>query len=129
MKCIVIKGDPCTPLWVREWLAMPEWDNKEYISKYRHLKEQGLLEDNRHYGVPAAIILAEAFRALFMKVREKERKSNAGAKPYDVVLMFKALIIQSLYNLSDDELEYQILDRLTFMRISHRGCMEKSTPR
>jgi len=67
----------------------------------------------------------EAFRPLLMKVREKERKSNAGAKPYDVVLMFKGLIIQSLYNLSDDELEYQILDRLTFMRFLGLALGEK----
>jgi transposase, IS5 family len=67
----------------------------------------------------------EAFRPLLMRVRDKERKSNAGAKPYDVVLMFKGLIIQSLYNLSDDELEYQILDRLTFMRFLGLGPGEK----
>ena len=67
----------------------------------------------------------EGFRPVLMKVREKERKSNAGARPYDVVLMFKSLIIQSLYNLSDDELEYQILDRLTFMRFLGLGPGER----
>ena len=50
----------------------------------------------------------EMFRSTLEKVREKERKSNAGRKPYDVVLMFKVLILQHLYNLSDDETEYQI---------------------
>ena len=30
--------------------------------------------------------------------------------------MFKALVIQSLYNLSDDQLEYQIIDRASFKR-------------
>jgi IS5 family transposase len=30
--------------------------------------------------------------------------------------LFKALIIQSLYNLSDDQLEYQIVDRASFKR-------------
>jgi len=30
--------------------------------------------------------------------------------------MFKTIIIQTLYNLSDDQLEYQINDRLSFMR-------------
>ena len=50
------------------------------------------------------------------KVREKERKSSAGRKPYDTVLMFKILIIQSLYNLGDDAMEFQIRDRLSFMR-------------
>ena len=58
----------------------------------------------------------ELFRRDLEKVRDKDRKSNAGRKPFDVVLMFKILILQSLYNLSDDQLEFQIRDRLSFMR-------------
>ena len=58
----------------------------------------------------------ELFRPVLQKIREKKRKSNAGRKPFDVVLMFKILILQSLYNLSDDATEAQILDRLSFMR-------------
>lgn len=49
-------------------------------------------------------------------MHEKDRKSNAGAKPIDVVLMFKILVLQQLNNLSDDRIEYQIRDRLSFMR-------------
>ena len=41
---------------------------------------------------------------------------NAGPKPYDPLLMFKILILQRYYNLSGSQLEYQILDRLTFYR-------------
>ena len=58
----------------------------------------------------------EAFRADLNRVHEKERKSNAGAKPVDVVLIFKLLLLQQLHNLSDDRIEYQIRDRLSFMR-------------
>ena len=58
----------------------------------------------------------EAFRPDLNRVHEKERKSKAGAKPFDVVLMFRVLILQHLYNLSDDGLEYQIRDRLSFLR-------------
>lgn len=58
----------------------------------------------------------EMFRPDMEKVRQKERKSNAGRKPYDAVLMFKVLILQSLYNLADDAVEFQVLDRLSFMR-------------
>ncbi len=58
----------------------------------------------------------EAFRSLLNVVYEKPRKSNAGAKPIDVVLMFKILVLQQLHNLSDDRIEYQIRDRLSFMR-------------
>jgi len=58
----------------------------------------------------------EAFRTELNKVHDKARKSNAGAKPIDVVLMFKVLVLQQLNNLSDDRIEYQIRDRLSFMR-------------
>lgn len=58
----------------------------------------------------------EIFRPELEKARSKEKKSNAGAKPYDVILMFKILILQSLYNLSDGALEFQILDRHSFCR-------------
>lgn len=58
----------------------------------------------------------EAFRADLNQVHEKARKSKAGAKPIDVVLMFKILVLQQLHNLSDDRIEYQIRDRLSFMR-------------
>jgi len=62
------------------------------------------------------VINWESFRPTLSSIHDKERKSNAGAKPYDVVMMFKILVIQSLYNLSDDTVEYQILDRISFMR-------------
>ena len=64
----------------------------------------------------------EAFRADLNRVHfgvgahGSERKSHAGAKPIDVVLKFKILVLQQLHNLSDDRIEYQIRDRLSFMR-------------
>jgi len=58
----------------------------------------------------------EAFRTELSRVHEKDRKSQAGAKPFDVVLMFKILLLQQLHNLSDDGIEYQIRDRFSFMR-------------
>jgi IS5 family transposase len=58
----------------------------------------------------------ERFRTKLETVRDKERKTNAGRKPFDVILMFKVLVLQSLYNLSDEKIEFQIRDRLSFMR-------------
>lgn len=58
----------------------------------------------------------DIFSSELEAIREKERKSNAGRKPFDAVMMFKVLVLQSLYNLSDDAVEYQIRDRLSFMR-------------
>lgn len=58
----------------------------------------------------------EDFRDSLTLIREKSRKSQAGRKPFDEVLMFKILVLQHLYNLSDEQTEYQIRDRFSFMR-------------
>ena len=47
------------------------------------------------------VIEWEIFRPELEMVRQKDRKSNAGGKPYDAVLMFKVLILQSLSLLSE----------------------------
>ncbi len=57
-----------------------------------------------------------AFRKTLNRVRKKRKEVNAGARPRDVVMMFKGLVIQNLYGLSDDQLEYQIEDRRSFQR-------------
>ena len=49
----------------------------------------------------AALIKGELRRS------EAERKNSAGRKPWDEVVIFKALVLQALYNLSDDQAEYQ----------------------
>lgn len=41
--------------------------------------------------------------------------SKGGRPPFDPVMMFKVLVLQRLYNLSDDAIEFQIKDRLSFM--------------
>ena len=58
----------------------------------------------------------EIFRPTIEKARKKAKKSNAGPIGFDAILMFKILILQSLYNLSDEGMEYQILDRYSFSR-------------
>ena len=58
----------------------------------------------------------EGFRAELEQIRDKPRKSKAGRKPFDVLLMFKVLVLQQMYNLGDDQTEYQIRDRYSFCR-------------
>jgi len=57
----------------------------------------------------------EIFRSLLTDKLTKEAKGKGGRPPYDYVLMFKILILQRYYNLSDDQAEYQINDRISFM--------------
>jgi transposase len=61
-----------------------------------------------------ALIHWEIFREQLSKVREKDRKSNAGRPAFDVVLMFKVLVLKSMYNLSDEMTELLIRDRISF---------------
>jgi transposase, IS5 family len=58
----------------------------------------------------------EMFRSFLIDNLSKLSKGAGGRPPYDYVLLFKILIIQRLYNLSDDQTEYQLNDRLSFMR-------------
>jgi IS5 family transposase len=58
----------------------------------------------------------ENFRKHLKKVLQREDNGLGGRPPFDAVLMFKVLVLQALYNLSDDQTEYQIRDRLSFMR-------------
>ena len=65
-----------------------------------------------------AVVSWEELRPALERVWRKpdvDRKSRAGRKPIDAVLMFKTLVLSALYNLSDDQIEYQIRDRLSFM--------------
>ena len=45
----------------------------------------------------------------------EDRKSPAGRKPWDALVMFKAIVLCALYNLSDDQVGYQLRDRLSFI--------------
>lgn len=58
----------------------------------------------------------ELFRKMLETNFSKLSKGPGGRPPYDYVLMFKILILQRYYNLSDDQVEYQINDRMSFMR-------------
>jgi transposase len=63
-----------------------------------------------------AMIPWESFRKHLKKPLQRKDNGLGGRPPFDDVLMFKVLVLQALYNLSDDQTEYQIRDRLSFMR-------------
>lgn len=67
----------------------------------------------------------KVFLPVINRAFEKTRKSAAGRKPYNRLLMFKLLVLQSLYNLSDHQVEFQVRDRLSFMRFLDLKLAEK----
>jgi IS5 family transposase len=58
----------------------------------------------------------EMFRSFFEEKLAREAKGEGGRPPYDYVLMFKIMILQRYYNLSDEQVEFHINDRMSFMR-------------
>jgi IS5 family transposase len=58
----------------------------------------------------------EMFRPILTRTLSKEPKGHGGRPPFDYVMMFKILILQRLYHISDAQAEFQIKDRLSFMR-------------
>ena len=82
--------------------------------------EQFRLEKLENKGDPLVaineIINWEIFMPILKKAFRKQAKGPGGRPPYDYLMMFKILILERLYNLSDEQMEYQINDRLSFMR-------------
>lgn len=62
------------------------------------------------------IIPWERFRETLERVFVKEAKGPGGAPHFDYVMMFKVLVLQRFYSLSDEQTEYQIKDRLSFQK-------------
>lgn len=96
-------------------LGMWDWEKRH---KYLEEKQDLLKHLNK-------IIPWEEFREILEKIYKKPRKSQAGRKAIDVIVMFKLLILQRLYNISDEQLEYQVNDRLSFMRFLGMGIEDK----
>ena len=70
----------------------------------------------------------ESFRAdieVVVLTPDEAKKSSAGRKPFDAILMFRMLVLQSLYNLSDEQVEYQVRDRLSFTRFLWLGIEDR----
>ncbi len=63
----------------------------------------------------------ELFRGELEAALQRSDRVKGGRPPYDAVLMFKILVLQTLYTLSDDQTEYQLRDRLSFMRFVGLG--------
>jgi IS5 family transposase len=91
------------------------WDEEQRIQK---------LQDKK----PVLVLLSaqipwNTFLPLLDRGYSQERKSNAGRKRIDPLILFKMLVLQQLFNLSDEELEFQVNDRRSFEDFVGLGVM------
>lgn len=73
----------------------------------------------------SAVVDFALFRPALAAALSRSERSRGGRPPYDAVLMFKVLALQALYSLSDDAAEFQIRDRLSFMRFLGLGLCDR----
>ena len=64
-----------------------------------------------------------SIRPLRDKGHNQERKSNASPKRIDPLILFKMLVLQQLFNLSDDEVEFRVNDRRSFEKLVDLGVI------
>lgn len=60
----------------------------------------------------------ESFRPLLEQALAKPAKGPGGRPAHDPLKMFKLLVVQRYYNLSDEQTEYQFSDRLSFQKFA-----------
>jgi len=106
------------------------------MSKYIEPNESGLfdkaarLDELHEMGDPLArldeVIDWTLFEPVFGQIPKPEPKGLGGRPPFRPLLMFKALVIQNLYQLSDQQLEFQVTDRLSFKRFLALTDADKS---
>ena len=93
------------------------WDIDE---RYALLREAGDPLEKLHSVIPW-----DVFRKPLAKALKRCDGAKGGRPPLDTVLMFKILVLQALYDLSDDQAEFVINDRLSFMRFLGLGLGDK----
>jgi IS5 family transposase len=69
----------------------------------------------------AAVVDFELFRPELERAVPRADRSQGGRPPFDHVLMFKVLVLQTQNNLSDERTEFYLRDRLTWMRFLGLG--------
>ena len=106
------------------------------MSNYIQPNESGLFDkavrlDELHaMGDPLArldeVIDWTLFATVFERLPKAEPKGLGGRPAFAPAMMFKALVIANLYQLSDQQLEFQITDRLSFKRFLGLTDADKS---
>jgi hypothetical protein len=96
------------------------------IPSFMRTREAGLFDLQDRYrdlsrtGDPlerlSAVMSFEVFRPALAAALGRKARTKGGRPPMDAVVMFKILVLQALYGLSDEQAEYQVRDRLSFMR-------------
>lgn len=83
-------------------------------------KGDRLVELDRHITwAPLVAVAEKIWRA------GSDKKATCGRKPWRAEMMLRVLVLKRLYNLSDEQTEYQLRDRISFQRFVRLGLGEE----
>ncbi len=105
----------------RLFLALPTCNTPKSSGVFEvELRLQWLLTQGIPLSHLDAVVDWELFRPLLDSKLAKPAKGTGGRPPYDRLMMFKMLVVQRFCNLSDEQMEYKVSDRLSFQQFI--GC-------
>ncbi|MDR0287325.1 MAG: IS5 family transposase [Clostridiales bacterium] len=77
-----------------------------------------------------SVIKWSVFQKALERIKpDKTQEGKGGRPPYPLLTMFKILVLQFLYNVSDEQMEYQINDRLSWKRFLKLTLSDKAPDR
>ncbi len=99
------------------FLAMPTCQTPQTFGFFDvELRVQWLLTKGNPLSWLDAVVDWELFRPLLDVALAKPAKGPGGRPPHDRLKLFKTLVVRRFYNLSDEQTEYQVSDRLSFQQ-------------
>ncbi|MDQ8196194.1 IS5 family transposase [Coraliomargarita sp. SDUM461004] len=91
-----------------------------YLDRVNELKQRPTALDKLNESIDWS-----CFKSVLKEHLNFKDRSKRGRKPLDSILMFKVLILQKYYNLSEEETEFHILDRFSFQRFLGLSASDK----
>lgn len=100
-------------------------DTNSQLTFFDYSRRMEKVEEYDRLPALKGLVPWEQFRGLLEKATRKLREESVGGRPaFDAVKMFRILVLQRLYNLSDDALEFRLNDSLSFQRFVGIGSSE-----
>ena len=98
---------------------------KSQLSFFDHSRRMEKIEEFDRLPAIKELVPWESFRGILEDGTRKGSDERLGGRPrFDSVKMFRVLVLQKLYNLSDEALEFRINDSLSFQRFVGIGPNE-----
>ena len=97
------------------------------MNQYTFFGDHAALESLTQHGDRLVELSKHIRWAALVTVAEKiwragaDKKAPCGPKPWSAEVMVRVMVLKRLYNLSDEQMEYQLRDRLSFLRFAGLG--------